>query len=103
RYASPLYRVGRDRKRKMAMSEKLYLEEMFAFVSEDDHGEGLACLDDPASGMMVPMVGADREMMDYLREMAKAIAQSRGVAVKLVKFSKREELEVIIPTRIVEN
>lgn len=74
----------------------LRIDEMFAFVAIDKTGEGVMGFMGP-SGQWFPMVGADMARVDQLRPMAQEIARTSGKEIKLLKFSKREELEVIKP------
>jgi hypothetical protein len=74
-----------------------HIDEMFAFVSVDEHGEEgligtLTCIG------WVPKGGsADMAREDSLRAMARQAAQVCGHDVKLVRFSNRTELETFKP------
>lgn len=73
------------------------IDEMFAFIQLDpaDNTEGvIAFLTE--SGWM-PMVGADMNRVAHLRPMAQEVADATGRPVQLVKFSTREELEMLRP------
>lgn len=74
----------------------LRIDELWAFVAQDRDGEGLPAfmLD---NGMWMPLVAADRERVDSLRERAKQIARESGNKITLCRFSVREEIEVIEP------
>lgn len=78
---------------------KLRIKEIFAFVSEDEHGdEGICAFSTPAG--MMPMIGADPERIEDLRPIAKLLAgqkQFTNKGIKLIKFTVREDLEVIQP------
>ena len=71
------------------------IEEMYAFVAEDKgpDDEGIVGMN-TGSGWM-PMVGADMKRVDDLRPIALSLAHGLGIKVKLLHFTKREELEVI--------
>ena len=73
------------------------IDEFYAFVASDETGEGLTGFQVPGSGMMLPMVCADKERVDSLREIAKDIAKNSNRPVRLLKFSVREELEIFEP------
>ena len=72
------------------------IEEMYAFVSEDETGEGIIAQFTPDHGWL-PLVGADQARVDSLRPYAQATANTTGTPVKLLKFSTRTEVEVINP------
>jgi len=74
------------------------IDELFAFVSErsrDD--EGLAAFRDARDGIWMPMVAADVDRANSMREIAQDIANKTGRSIRLVRFHEREELEVIEP------
>ena len=76
---------------------QLRIDEMFAFIQLDplDNTEGvIAYLSE--QGWM-PMVGADMARVEYLRPLAQNVADDTGRPVQLVKFSTREELEMLRP------
>ncbi len=73
------------------------IDEMFAYIQLDplDNTEGvIAYLTE--QGWM-PMVGADMERAQYLRPMAQEIADGTGRPVQLIRFTNREELEMLRP------
>lgn len=72
----------------------LRIDELFAFIAADTDGEGLPAFMAP-SGMMLPMVCADKARVDSLREIAKKMARESGNKITLCRFSVREEIEVI--------
>lgn len=72
------------------------IDEIFAFVSLDDEGEGIIGFLS-SSGQWMPLVGADMKRVEALRPIAKDIAQQSGKTVRLLHFSTRHELEVIEP------
>lgn len=74
----------------------LRIDEMFAFVVIDETGEGVTGFMGP-NGQWFPMVGADMARIDQLRPMAHELARMSGKEIRLLKFSRREELEVIKP------
>lgn len=74
----------------------LKIDEVFAFVSVDDEGEGICGFMRP-NGQWMPLVGADMKRVESLRPIAKDIARSSGKTIRLLHFSTRRELEVIEP------
>lgn len=73
-------------------SKPLVIDEMWAWLSVDDEGEGVLAGMIPGLGSM-PLVGADQERMESLRPIAIRIAKAAGVGVSLVKFSDRTLIE----------
>ena len=71
------------------------IEEMFAFVASEDDGEGVAAAQ--MGNMLMPLVGADAARVDSMRGIAQAICNATGRRITLVRFSQREELEVMGP------
>ena len=71
------------------------IEEMYAFVTEDKGpgDEGVIGTDTPLGWM--PFVGADMARIKSLRPLALQIAKNLGKEVKLLHFTKREELEIL--------
>lgn len=66
-----------------------------AFIAEEEDGsEGLCAFQSPGYGW-IPMVAADPDRVQSLREYAEGIARSTGRPVKLIRFSVRSDLEVI--------
>ena len=80
----------------MVAPVKLKIDEIFAFVAEDDDGEGITGFLGP-DGTWLPMVGADMARVDQLRPIAREIARKSGKRIHLLKFSTRSEVEIIEP------
>ncbi len=71
---------------------KLKITELYAWVCTDKDGdEGLLAFQH--KGIMMPMVGADRDRIESLRSTAIDIAKLESVPLKLMKFSTAEILE----------
>ena len=69
------------------------IKEMFAFVAV--HGDGdEGVLGASINSQWMPLVGADLDRVKSLAPIAKHIAEETGTAIKLVKFSNREELDI---------
>jgi hypothetical protein len=75
-----------------------HIDEMYAFVQTDpaDQTEGVIGFLAP-DGTWMPMVGADTERIEYLRPMAQQIATATDREVRVIRFTVREEIEVIKP------
>jgi hypothetical protein len=69
---------------------------MWAFLAIDSDGdEGVCAFKGPTTWM--PMVAADEKRLSSLRQMAQKLANERGVTIRLVKFTAREDLDIIAP------
>lgn len=71
-----------------------------AFIAEEIDGiEGIIGQLLPG-GIMMPFVGADEDRIKSLYPLAQKIATSTNKKIKLVKFSMREDIEIIKPPTI---
>lgn len=79
-------------------SERFQLEGIWAYIGESDGGEGLlaAAID----GRVVPLIAADLGRVEQLRVHAQRAADQSGVAVRLVRFTQRVEVDTIEPTPV---
>jgi len=75
------------------------ITEMWAYISEENgpDDEGVVAMAIGGDDRWIPFVGADEERMRSLKPQAEMTATITGRKVKLVKFSTREEIEVIEP------
>lgn len=72
------------------------IDALYAWVAtEKDGGEGVCGAFIAGLGGMVPLVGADRERVDSLRPYAELTRKTTGCPVRLVRFSRREDLEAL--------
>lgn len=80
-----------------AAKNRLKVDELWAWVSVDpeDQNEGIIAFESPMGPM--PMVGADRERMMSMKKFAEQTAQKSGIEVKLLRFTKRNEIEILKP------
>lgn len=72
------------------------IKEMYVFIIKHDDGDESV----PAvmnAGAWYPLVAADKTRLDLYRDAARAAAKESGKEIRLVKFTVREELEVIKP------
>jgi len=69
------------------------IETIYAWVAtEPDGGEGIVA-SNFGGGTMYPLIGADTERIESMREEALRIAKLTGFPIKLVEFTARRELE----------
>jgi len=77
------------------------IEEMYAFIAADTgpDDEGLIAVpsetDQDGTSVWLPLIGADMERVDSLRELARGIGREAGTKVTLVRFSNRQDVEII--------
>lgn len=76
-------------------NEILRIDEIFAYVSVDQNGEGIIGQSVQLMGkdIFMPFVCADKARMESLKPLAKKIAKESGKKIKLIKLSVREEIE----------
>lgn len=78
------------------MKGQLRIDEMFAFsVVDEDGSEGIIGVQ--TSNGWMPLVGADMERVGSYMQHAKMIAKQTNKKVTVLKFSKREIIEEILP------
>ena len=70
---------------------------LYAYLAEDagPDDEGIAA--HSAGRWMMPLVGADADRISSLRPAAEGVARLLGRPVRLVRFTGREDLGVIMP------
>jgi len=71
------------------------IEQMYAFVCEDSGPEDEGIIGMQTGMGWMPLVGADMARVKSLRPIAETIARSSGKPVKLLRFTTREEIEII--------
>jgi hypothetical protein len=70
------------------------IERLYAWVAtEPDGGEGVCGAYVPELGGLVPLVGADRERIESLRDHAAITRKASGYPVRMVEFSTRTNME----------
>lgn len=72
---------------------RLKIDEVFAFIADNEEGEGL--VGHFIDYRWIPFVCADEARVESLRPYAEHIARLSETKIKLVRFSTREEIEVI--------
>jgi len=80
----------------IAPKNKYRVNEMWAWVTVDsrDGNEGIPAFQ-AKDGMAMPMIGADRARVESMRPIAERVASSTGIPVRLLRFTNREEVEVL--------
>ena len=73
------------------------IEHVWAWITSDEYGEGVCGFLDQRHNQWIPLIAADQARLKSLRQYAIEIAQTSGRTVKLVKFTVREEEEIIKP------
>jgi hypothetical protein len=75
------------------------ITELYAYVIADTgpDDEGVPAFADPATGLWMPMMGADYERAASLRDQAIGFANSTGKPIKLIRSLALETVEVIHP------
>jgi hypothetical protein len=74
------------------------IKSIWAYVVLDprDGNEGVPAILGP-DGIVLPLIASDRIRREQYRPHAQSIADNLGVAVKLVEFQNRVEVEVLEP------
>lgn len=75
-----------------------FIEEMFAFCSVDEEGEGVVAIPGPM-GRPMPLMGADMTRVDSIRPIAQEVSDALGIKIILKKFSTVEVLEELCPKK----
>ena len=71
--------------------EKYKIKEMYAYVAEEEFGEGLMAFLN-SEGIWMPMVGADMDRLEDLTPIAEKISKAVGRPFKILKFSNRSDI-----------
>lgn len=76
--------------------DKLVIRELYAYIAENEEGEGVIAWMTP-EGNWKPCVGADMQRINSLKDEVKQISKKINKKIYLKKFSTVEILEVIDP------
>ncbi len=76
-------------------SQGYRIDRLFAYLSVDANGEGVAAA--TINGILMPLIGADADRVMALRPYAEEVARLSGRPVRLVRFDTRTEVEVLEP------
>lgn len=73
------------------------IREMYAYLLvADDGDEAIPAITLP-NGTVLPLIAADPTRLAEMRPHAEAIARATGKPIRLVRFTRREEVETINP------
>jgi len=76
----------------------LRIDEIWAFVSVDEHGnEGIMAAPLIDGVMSMPLIAADAARLTSLMPVAQQMADMFGREVRLVKFSTRDIIKTLVP------
>lgn len=72
----------------------LKVDQVYAFISHGEEGEGIIGQTVPIAGQMVfmPFVCADKARMESLKPMAEEIHRRTGQKIKIIKLTNRKEI-----------
>lgn len=73
------------------------IEEMYAFVMDDEEPDDEGIIGMNAGPLLLPLVGADMDRVNSLKDAAQTISNVAGKPVKILKFEKRSQIGVIEP------
>ena len=71
------------------------IDEVYLFVATDAEGEGVPAI--RLGDMAMPLFAADVARVESLKQAATQVARESGKAVKLVRFTQRQEIATIDP------
>lgn len=77
------------------------IETMYAFVSEDNGPDDEGIIAMKVGNQWMPMVGSDMARVESMKPIAVGLSNALGKRIKIIKFDRRTEAEVIEPKRIV--
>ena len=81
----------------------LKIEEIFAFVAEDEEDQVEGVCGYKTRNGWLPMVGADQTRVASLRPFAQIVANATGKEITLAKFTVRTDVETIVPNNQAQN
>jgi hypothetical protein len=73
------------------------IEQMFAFICEEQGSDDEGVVGASFGSQVLPLVGADMERVESLKPLAQSVADKLRKKIKIVVFSKREEVGLIEP------
>ena len=68
----------------------LKIEKMYAFVAENDEGEGVMAF--KSGNIWMPMVGADFERIESLLPIAQEMSKVSGKEFRIIQFDNRKDV-----------
>jgi hypothetical protein len=75
------------------VKEGFRITEIWAFLTVDSDGDEGVCATRTPSGVWIPLIAADKELLDSLRPLAERLASENKRTVRLVRFHAKEVLE----------
>jgi hypothetical protein len=72
------------------------IDSIWAFVADDEGGEGVQAAP-MRDGSWVPLIAADESRLRSMKEYVQKLATQFGTPIRLIKFTMREDVEVIEP------
>ena len=73
------------------------IQDIYAYLCiHDDGDEGIVGVQ-LADGAWLPLIAADLERLSILADYAEGVSRRTGKQIKLVRFTVREDLEVVNP------
>jgi hypothetical protein len=73
------------------------IDHIWAALSIDDGGEGVCAAPLMRGTLSVPLIAADKTRLDLIRPWARTLAKTFNKPVRIVKFTKREDVEIFQP------
>lgn len=73
------------------------IEYIWAYISENENGEGLCGWLDQNTKEWLPMIAPDEDRLKSLRPLAELIAKQTKRSIKIIKLGVREDVETINP------
>lgn len=71
------------------------IDAVWMWISTDETGEGVLGAPLLGPGTLLPLIAADEARLTSIRPWAQKIAEAKGIKVKLIKLTTREEIEEI--------
>lgn len=71
------------------------IKAIHAFVTKDNPGGDEGIIGMATQAGWIPLIAADQERLEQLREYAQEFADKHGLNIKLVRFTQREDIEEI--------
>ena len=69
------------------------IDTVWAAVSVNEDGEGLCAV--MQDGAWMPLVAADESRLEWLKSMARILAEDHGYRIKIIKLTQRVDIEQI--------
>ena len=73
------------------------IDHIWIALSVDEGGEGVVAAPIGPGGMTVPLVAADKQRLDAIKPLSRALAVRFRKVIRIAKFTQREDMEVYRP------